>query len=154
MTEVIYNKIKQYCRYRERCHFEVKNKLFALGLQKNEAEILLCRLIEEDLLNESRYAELFAGGHFRLKKWGKMKIANALRQKKLGENMIKNALSSIETADYAASLEKLAFSKWKSLKGEHYLARQAKTQAFLLQKGYETAQIREIIKKLQATNSQ
>jgi len=140
-----WQKIRQYCGYRERCHFEVKEKLFGLGLVKKEVETLICRLLEEDYLNEERFAIQFAGGHFRIKKWGKMKIIYELRQKRVGENIIKRALKEIEEADYTASLQKLARVKWNSLKGEQGLTRQAKTRAYLLQKGYEAQAIQQVI---------
>ncbi len=145
-----YPKIKYYCGYRERCHFEVKEKLFGMGLPQKEVEILLSRLIEEDFLNEERFAIQFAGGHFRLKKWGKVKIVYALRQKKVGENVIKRALKEIEEDDYIASLQKLAIAKWEGLKGEYYITRQVKTNAYLLQKGYEAQLIQGIIAGIRA----
>ncbi len=140
-----WQKIRQFCGYRERCHFEVKEKLFGLGLAKNDVETLICRLIEEDYLNEERFAIQFAGGHFRIKKWGKMKIIYELRQKRVGENIIKRALKEIEEADYMASLQKLARAKWNSLKEEQWLSRQAKTRAYLLQKGYDAPAIQQVI---------
>jgi len=145
-----YPKIKQYCGYRERCHFEVKEKLFGFGLPKKDVETLLCRLIEQDFLNEERFALQFAGGHFRIKKWGKVKIIYELRQKRVGENIIKRALKEIEGADYKASLQKLALAKWKNLRGENHIARQAKARAWLLQKGYEGPMIQEIISGIKA----
>lgn len=150
MFEQVYPKIKQYCRYRERCHFEVKQKLFAMGLALKDVEVLLCRLIEEDILNEERYAIQFAGGRFRLNKWGKVKIVYELRQKKVNENIIKRALKEIEEPDYEASLQKLALTKWESLKAEHYIARQAKTIAYLHQKGYEGGIIQQVITRIRA----
>src|ERR1700754_721678 len=113
-----YPKIKHYCGYSERCHYEVREKLFGMGLAKKDVEILLSRLIEEDYLNEERFARLFAGGHFRQKKWGKAKIVYALRQKRVSEQNIKRGLKEIVQEDYLASLQKLADTKWKSLKGE------------------------------------
>lgn len=143
-------KIKHYCAYAERCHFEVKQKLFSVGLAKKDVESLICRLIEEDRLNEERFAILFAGGHFRQKKWGKQKIIYALKQKGVGENLIKTALREIDGSDYIASLQKLAQVKWMSLRGEQWLARQAKTRAYLQQKGYEGAAIQQAIASLRA----
>jgi regulatory protein len=143
-----WQKIRHYCSYRERCHFEVKQKLFSLGLPKKQVEILICRLIEEDLLNEERFAKLFAGGHFRQKKWGKMKIIHALRLKKLTEPVIKKALKEIDAPDYGASLQKLAAAKWNSLRAEKPISRQAKTSAYLLQKGYEGPLVRKVITAL------
>lgn len=145
-----YPKIKHYCGYRERCHFEVKERLFGMGLPKKEVEILLSRLIEEDFLNEERFAIQFAGGHFRQKKWGKAKIVYALRQKRVGENIIKRALKEIEEDNYTASLQKLAIAKWESLKGGNYITRQVKTNAYLLQKGYEAQLIQRIIAGIRA----
>ena len=149
--ELAYPKIKHYCGYSERCHYEVREKLFGMGLMKKDVELLLSRLIEEDYLNEERYAILFAGGHFRQKKWGKTRIAYALRQKKVSERNIQRGLKEIEDADYSATLRKLANAKWKTLSGEQYLVRQAKTNAFLLQKGYESGEIREVIKAIRST---
>lgn len=138
-------KIMQFCAYRERCHFEVREKLAGMMLPKKDAETLLCRLIEEDYLNEERFAIQFAGGHFRQKKWGKHKIVYELKQKRVSDIIIKTALKEIDGVDYIASLQKLALVKWNSLKKEQYLARQSKTVAYLLQKGYEGLIIRDVI---------
>jgi regulatory protein len=148
--ELAYPKIRHYCGYSERCHYEVREKLFSMGLSKKDVEILLSRLIEEDYLNEERFAILFAGGHFRQKKWGKAKIIYALRQKKVSEQNIKRGIKEIAEEDYLTSLYKLAAVKWKSLKGEHYLSREAKTNAYLLQKGYERPAIQVAVAKLRS----
>ena len=140
-----YPKIKHYCGYSERCHYEVREKLFGMGLVKKDVEILLSRLIEENYLNEERYAILFAGGHFRQKKWGKTKIIYALKQKRVSEQNIKRALKEIPEEDYTAALQKLAMVKWKSLKAEQRINREAKTSAYLLQKGYERPLVHQII---------
>jgi regulatory protein len=152
--EQAYPKIKQYCGYQERCHFEVKERLFAMNLPKKEVETLLSRLIEENLVNEERYAIQFAGGHFRQKKWGKVKISYELRQKRIGETLIKTAMKEIEGVDYRATLQKLAFTKWKSLKGQQHLSREVKTIAYLLQKGYERPIVQEMITLLRSGSAE
>lgn len=148
--EQAYPKIKHYCNYQERCHFEVKERLFAMFLPKKEVEMLISRLIEENLLNEERFAILFAGGHFRQKKWGKAKIAYELRQKRIGDRLIKTALNEIDGIAYKATLHKLALSKWKSLAGQQNLFRQVKTMAYLQQKGYERPIIQEMLTLLKS----
>ena len=89
--EKAYMKLKHYCGYQDRCHQEVKEKLYSLKLGKASVEMLLSRLIEEDYLNEERYAKAFVGGHFRQKQWGKVKIGYALKQKRVSEYNIKKA---------------------------------------------------------------
>jgi regulatory protein len=149
-AEQAYQKIRHYCGYSERCHYEVREKLYSLGLSRKDVETLLTRLIEEDYLNEERYALLFAGGHFRQKKWGRTKIVYALRQKKVSEQNIKRALREINQEDYLSTLKQLASAKWQALKGEQYLVREARTTAFLQQKGYEIPAIQQVIHLLKS----
>lgn len=142
-------KIKHYCSYQERCHSEVKEKLYGYGLRKVEVEELISLLIEEDYLNEERFAIQFAGGKFRMKQWGKQKIQYALMQKKVSSYCIKKALAQFDDEDYTATLQKIALKKWNSLKGEQYISRQAKTVQFLLSRGFEHKQAALVVKDLQ-----
>jgi regulatory protein len=141
-------KAKHYCGFQERCHNEVKEKLYSFGLKKYEVEILISQLIEEDYLNEQRFAEQFAGGKFRMKQWGKVKIVYELKQKRISETVIKKSLKAIDEEDYQKTLQKLLKIKWNALSGEQYITRQAKTTSYLLQKGYEINLISEGISKI------
>jgi regulatory protein len=135
--EQAFQKIKQFCAYQERCHREVTDKLYSFGLYKKDVEIILSNLIEENYLNEERFAIAFAGGKFRMKQWGRVKINHELKQKGVGSYCVALALKEIGEETYLATLKTLATKKWDSLKEEQYLNRQAKTAAFLLQKGFE-----------------
>lgn len=146
--EQAWQKIKHYCAYQERCHFETKEKLFGFGLSKTDVETLISRLIEEDYLNEARFAAQFAGGHFRTKKWGRVKIVYALKQKRVSPVNIKYALKEIDEENYKAILIKLAEAKWKLLKHEQYLNRQVKTSQYLMNKGYEPNLVQETIQQI------
>src|SRR3954447_8731760 len=152
--EQAWQKIKNYCAYQERSHYETKQKLYSFGLYSNEVEDLLSKLIEEDYLNEERFAELFAGGKFRMKQWGKVKINYELKQKQVSSYNIRRALQSIAEADYMATLQKLAETKWQQLRGEQYIARQAKTTSFLLQRGFESALIQKTIQQIKHENKE
>jgi len=145
--------IRHFCAYQERAQQEVRDKLYELGMTKPEVEEILADLISENFLNEERFANSFAGGHFRIKSWGRLKINHALYQKKVSAYNIKMALKTIDEADYLAKLENLATKKWKSLKGERGLSRMAKTQAFLHQRGFEPALIQPIIQRLNKSGS-
>lgn len=145
--EKAWQKIQHYCAYQERSHAETRDKLYTLGLYKQEAESLLTKLIEENYLNEERFAIAFASGHFRIKQWGRVKIQYALGQKKVSPYCIKKALAGIDEADYEQTLTKLATAKLATLKSEkNIFIKKAKLQNYLLQKGYEGAMIGAIIK--------
>ncbi|MEJ7610319.1 MAG: regulatory protein RecX [Ferruginibacter sp.] len=144
-TERAFLKIKHYCAYAERSHAEVKKKLYGFGLYKTEADEILSRLIEENYLNEERYALAFAGGHFRMKSWGKTKIRYELKQRSVSEYCIKKALSSIPEDDYRETLRKLFNAKLALLAGEqNVFTKKKKLQNYLVGKGYEFELVREV----------
>ena len=141
-------KLRQYCGYQERSHYEVKQKLWDLGVWKSEHDEILSTLIEEDYLNEERFAKMFAGGKFRMKDWGRKKIYYALKEKQVSEYNIKKAMKEISDEDYEKTLYSLAEKKYELLKGEQYLVRQKKTMDYLMQKGYEPDLISKAVKTL------
>ncbi|MCW3089236.1 MAG: RecX family transcriptional regulator [Ferruginibacter sp.] len=138
-------KAKHYCAYQERCHSEVKDKLYGFGLNPNEVDQLISTLIEEDYLNEERFAISYAGGHFRIKRWGRVKIAYALKQKQISAYCIKKALQQIDPEDYLATLQRLFDEKLRTLKNEKntYTKRQ-KLQDHLVRRGFEADLVREM----------
>jgi regulatory protein len=71
INDVIYNKLRHYCAYQERCHEEVRTKLLSLKIYGSDLEEIINKLIEDDFLNEERFAKAYAGGKFRIKKWGR-----------------------------------------------------------------------------------
>jgi len=142
-------KIKQYCAYQERCHSEVRDKLYSFGLRKTEVEEIISTLITQNYLNEERFAIHFAGGKFRIKQWGKIKIKQSLKLKQVSEYCIKKALKEIDSKEYQKTFQKLAELKLKTLKSERNIfIRKRKMQDFLLQKGFENEMIREFLKNL------
>jgi regulatory protein len=130
-------KLKHYCAYQERSHSEVKEKLYNLGVWKKEHDEIIATLIEENYLNEERFAIAFAGGKFRIKQWGRVKIKYELKQKQVSDYCIKKALKQIEEEEYMKVLDKLAKEKYAKLKNEQYLIRKKKTMDYLMRKGYE-----------------
>jgi regulatory protein len=135
-------KARHYCGYQERCHSEVQEKLYSFGLRKPQVETAVATLIEENYLNEERFAIQFAGGHFRLKHWGKVRIRYQLKQKKVSDYCIRTALAVIDDEAYMEGLARLAEKKWEELAAEtNPMVRKGKWQEYLLRKGYESDRI-------------
>jgi regulatory protein len=141
-------KLKQYCAYQERSHHDAVQKLWDLGVRKAEHDEVLSALIEEDYLNEERFAVQYAGGKFRMKDWGRKKIYYGLKEKQVSAYCINKALKSINEDDYRKTLQQLAEKKWESLKGEQHLVRKKKATDYLLQKGYEPELVSGILKDI------
>ena len=147
-------KLKHYCGYQERSHKEVKEKLYSYGLHRQETEESISQLIEEGYLNEERFAIQYAGGKFRMKQWGKVKIKYELKQKQVGDYCIKKALQQIDEDDYLQTLQKLAEQKWTLLRGEKNIyTKKRKLQDYLLQKGFEGDKVSEMVKKCSTKGS-
>lgn len=145
-TEKALQKIGQFCAYQERNHKEVKEKLYSYGLYKDQVEELISKLIQENFLNEERYAIAYAGGKFRAKDWGKNKIKYGLKQHQVSEYCIKKALKTIDDEDYVKTLQKLYVAKEKTLKSEkNIFIKKRKIQQYLMQKGYEVSLINELL---------
>ncbi|MCL6523502.1 MAG: RecX family transcriptional regulator [Thermoflavifilum sp.] len=134
---VIWKKITHFCTYQERCHQEVKQKLHQLGIYHQQADAFIACLIQENYLNEERFAREFALGKFNRHQWGKRKIAFALKQKQISDYLIKRALLEIDEQAYADALRKIISRRIQASKGLPAPEAKQKIWTYLLQKGYE-----------------
>ncbi len=145
-NEQALQKLRQYCAYQERCHAEVHNKLFELGVWAKYHDELVAALVEDNFLNEERFAIQFAGGHFRTKQWGRNKIKFALKQKKVSDYCIRKALKEIDEDDYRRTLNKLATAKKAALRSEkNIFVKKRKLQDFLIRKGFEPEYVVRVV---------
>ena len=135
-------KLTVYCRYQERCHSEVREKLASYGVFGKDADEITARLIEEDFLNEERFAIQFAGGRFRIKKWGREKIAYALRKKGISPWCVQRALKEIGGDDYEQTFEKMARQQLSRVSGvSGWMRKKQKVFAALRSRGFEPERI-------------
>lgn len=143
-------KLRHYCAYQERCHKEVKDKLYGFGLSRDDVEESISTLIQENYLNEERYAVEFAGGHFRSKQWGRVKIGYELKMKGVSQYCINKALGSIDEGDYIKTIRTLIRKKRSSIKGEGLKTwqRDQKVAAYLAQRGFESALVQQELRQL------
>ena len=129
-------KAGRYCAYQERTQQEVRDKLYALGLHRDEVEEVLTQLITENYVNELRYAKTYAAGKFRSNKWGRRKITYMLKQKGLSQYCIDVAINEIAEEDYIFTLERLIASRLPKLSAAK-LPEKQKTANYLIGKGFE-----------------
>lgn len=130
-------KAESYCAYQERAQQEVRDKLYEWGLYPNEVEQIVSELISDNFLNEERFAKAFVSGKFRMKGWGKIKIKQHLKAKRVSEPLIKIALREIDLDDYEQKLEELIAKKRSEFGEKLSLADKAKIVRYIQSKGYE-----------------
>ena len=138
-------KARDWCAYQERCQQELRDKLYSYGLKSQEVENLIAQLISEGFVNEERFAKAYAGGKFRIKKWGKIKIKMALKAKQISEYCIRSGLAEIDPIQYEESLKKIIHSKAKITKESNILKKKQKLVQYALSRGYEQDLVYEAV---------
>ena len=143
------NKLEHYCAYQERCHEEVVQKLRSMKMDSDEIDTILVHLIKDNFLNESRFACSFARGKHRIKFWGKIRIVNELKFRKITQYNINLALKEISNDEYLETFEKIAIRNWDSIKETNIQKKRKKFCDYLLRKGFESNIIYEKVKELE-----
>lgn len=141
-------KLMQYCAYRDRCHKEVEEKLTDMRMIPAAKEQIIIQLMQEDFLNEERFARSFVRGKFRIKKWGKIKITQELKFKEVSAPIIKIGLTEIDQQKYIATLYDIAEKKLAQIKEPNPYKKKRKLIEFLLRRGYESALVYDIANEL------
>lgn len=138
-----------YCSYQERCHVEVSEKLRSFILNQHEKDQIIVQLIERNFLNEERFAYVFSISKFHQKKWGKIRIKNELKARKISDYLVTKALKEIPYEEYEMTFETLAEKHWETITEKNDLKKRKKFCDYLLRKGWESERIYEKVKELE-----
>jgi regulatory protein len=146
----IQSKLEYYCSYQERCYKEVEEKMYSFSLTNTEKEVLLTYLIENNFINEERFAKSFVRGKHNYKFWGKNRIMNELKFRNISSRIITIALKEISEETYIENFHQLAEKHWYNITEHKGQKKNKKFVDFLLRKGYEKSLIYEKLKELEA----
>jgi regulatory protein len=141
-------KLEAYCAYQERCHKEVAQKLRDMRMIPEAIDQIIGHLIEHNFLNEERFAQSFARGKFNIKKWGRNRIVNELKQRQISRFNIKTALKEIDDDTYHKTLDKLSKKRLSQITETNIQKRRKKLADYLLYRGWESHLVYEKIKEL------
>lgn len=139
-------KAQNYCAYQERCHKELRSKLYEWGIPSTEREEIIVSLITDNFLNEERFAKAYAGGKFRVKKWGRNKIVRELKMRDISSYCITKALEEIPEDDYESTLKALLAKKNKLIRDKNHYTRKAKLAKYAIGKGFESAMVWDLLR--------
>ena len=131
-------KMEHYCAYQERCHQEVVEKLKGMNMIPEAIDKIVGHLIQENYLNEERFAKSYARGKFNIKKWGRNRIVRELQLRQISAFNIKSALKEINDGDYLDTLEELAQKRLDQIKETNIQKRKKKLADYLLYRGWES----------------
>jgi len=147
--QAILKKLQRYCAYQDRCHQEVRTKLIALKVYGDDLEDIVVELINENFLNEERYARSYTRGKFRLKKWGRNKIKRNLAQRRVSSYCVKKGMEEIDEEDYLSTLKDILTNKMQRHDDLSELLAKDKAIKYASSRGYEADLIFKLIKEIE-----
>lgn len=142
------DRLQRYCAYQDRCHKEVRSKLLEIGIYGDDLENIIVDLIEDNFLDEQRFATAYARGKFRYKKWGRIRIQRELKMRQISAYCLKKAMEEISDEDYMETLENLLEKKNRVLREKNIWKRRKKLADYVISKGYESYLVWEAVKRL------
>ena len=145
-VKVALAKAEHFCAYQERSQQEVRDKLYEWGLWPAAVEQIISELIEGNFLNEDRFAKAYAKGKFSQKAWGRIKIKQGLKLKRVPDVLIKKALLTIDADDYLTALTRVLEKKAAVLSEKNTVKRRYKLQQYAMGRGYEADLIADVLK--------
>ena len=145
-------KIEHYCAYQERCHEEVEQKLRSMKMDSEEIDQIIAHLINDNFLNEERFACSFARGKHRIKHWGKIRITNELKFRGINLTLINIALKEISPEEYFNTFETLANRQWELIPESNSLKKRKKFCDYMLRRGFESSLVYDKVRDLENIN--
>ena len=138
-------KAESYCAYQERSQFEMRNKLYEWGLHETDVEEIISELIGQNFLNEERFALAYTLGKFRVKAWGRIKIRQGLKLKRVPDKLIIKSLKIIDEKDYMEKLRQLLEKKSDTIREKEPFKLRYQLMRYAASKGYEQELISDLL---------
>ena len=124
------------CSTAEHCESEIREKLQRAALLETDIQRIVDYLYDEQYMDTARYCRAFAHDRLRFAHWGRVKIQQALRQRGLPDNDIRQALADLPADEYCRVLEELLEQKARSLHEEDDYTRRGKLIRFAAGRGF------------------
>ncbi|MEZ4801764.1 MAG: regulatory protein RecX [Gelidibacter sp.] len=141
-------KLEQYCSYQERCHKEVIQKLQRMNMIPQAIDVIVVHLLNNNFLNEERFARAFVRGKFRIKKWGNYRITQELKQRDISKTLITLAIKEIPGSEYLETFHELAEKKARTIKDTNIQKKKKKLADYLLYRGWESHLVYDKVNQL------
>ena len=133
------------CAGREMCTYDISRKLISWGIKDDSAVNILNILTRDKFIDEERFAVAFVKDKFRYNKWGKVKISNALKIKRIHNETIKHSLKSINDEEYLDLLKSILAKQKKTIKAKNQFDLKGKLLRHCISKGFESHLVYDLL---------
>jgi regulatory protein len=135
--EAAFRAMTLLCARREYCTHDIREKLRTKELSPDETSAILERLQQEGYINDARYARAYAHDKLLYDGWGRIKIAQSLRMKRIADNLVQEALDELSEEQYLETLRRVVRSKQRSVKGKTPYETRQKLARSVINRGFE-----------------
>jgi regulatory protein len=145
------DRARRYCSGVEQCEDAVRQKLVTWGATPGESDVVIAKLIEENYLDDERYACAYCESKILGQHWGRQKVLYQLRQKHIPRAAVDKGMASVSEEDYLGVLRGVAERKSEELAdavSDPFVLRQ-KVTAFLVTRGFTLAEINRVLDEMQ-----
>lgn len=140
----VLDRMRTLCSRREYCRSDIMKKaVTALEGDRDEAQLLIDKLISEKYIDDRRYASAYARDKSSIAGWGAVKIRYMLLSKGISEDDIVSALADIDDGRASSKLYKLLETKARSLKDDPQ--KSLKLKRFALSRGYSYDEVSKMV---------
>lgn len=137
---------EELCVRAERCEHELREKMRTWRIDSRDIDAIINSLTTRRFLDDSRFARAFVRDKYRFARWGRRRIAMALRQKRIDSDVIDEALEEINQDEYTAVLRSLLKAKAAHMERPLSYEDRMKLLRFAVARGFETQLISSMLK--------
>lgn len=143
--EHAFKKLSAMCARAEHCQYEMTEKMRRWQVPEDVQARVMERLVKNKYVDDDRYSRAFVRDKVRYNKWGRLKVAQALRMKRIPDDVIASALDEIDRDEYLGILRQLIQAKRKSTKADSEYALKMKLMRFAASRGFTVEEASEEI---------
>ena len=140
-------KLRKYCAYQERSYKDVHDKMWDLKIPAEWRDDMILGLMQENFLNEERFARTYARGKFNIKKWGRVKIIQGLKRHRISKKCIQLGLSEMDEDEYLEVMQHTIELKRSKLKEKNQWKRKSAIYQFVTGRGFEGNLVSDALKE-------
>ena len=138
-------KLSALCAHAEHSSGEMLEKMRRWQLPDDARERVLDRLIDEQFVDDERFARLFVREKIRFDHWGRRKIEQALYKKGVASDISQRVLDAVPADDYIEILRQLIAAKRRTLKADSDYELNGKLIRFAMGRGFDMDIIRKCV---------
>ncbi len=140
-----FQKLSALCARSEHCRYDMIEKMRQWGVPEEEQAAVVERLVDERYVDEERYVRAFIHDKIEYSHWGRRKVEQALWQKRIDGDLVRQLLDEVDDEAYIAILRPMLKQKQRSITGRNDYERSLKLIKWAMGRGFTMDVIRQCI---------